>query len=114
LVTVPDTGEQLRIDSQDTITWTGGPPAVDSTVLYRSVDDGASWVSLGRATTPGQFVWQVPGPATESARVKVAAYASTDTMTGTSGRFEVLDTTIGTYVAERDRGRISVHGSAGK
>ena len=83
-VTAPDTGEQLRINSEDTITWIGGPPAVDSTVLYRSVDDGASWNLLGRATSPGQFVWQVPGPTTDSARVKVVAYASTDTMTGTS------------------------------
>lgn len=93
LVTAPDTGGQLRMYSQDTVTWVGGPrDAVDSTVLYRSSDDGASWISLGRATTPGQYVWQVPGPATESARVKVAAYASTDTMTGTSGRFAIEDT----------------------
>ena len=92
LVTAPDTGERLRISSQDTITWTGGPPAVDSTVLYWSVDDGTSWNRLGRATSPGQFVWQVPTPATESARVRVRVHASTETMTGTSGRFAIEDT----------------------
>jgi len=92
-VTAPDTGEQLPMYSQDTVTWTGGPPGTaDSTVLYLSVNNGASWISLGRATTPSQFVWQVPGPATESARVKVVAYASTDTVTGTSGRFAIEDT----------------------
>jgi hypothetical protein len=92
-VTAPDSGQQLRINSQDTITWTGGPPAVDSTVLYRSLDDGASWNRLGRATSVGQFVWQVPAPATGSARVKVKDYVLADTMAGISGRFEIQDTT---------------------
>jgi len=66
--------------------------AADSTVVYRSSDDGASWLRLGLATVPGQFVWQVPEPATESARVMVRAFASDDTMTGTSGRFTIYDT----------------------
>jgi hypothetical protein len=91
-VTAPDTGEQLRIGSQDTITWSGGLPSVDSSVLYQSTDDGASWTWLGSITSPGQFVWQVVGPATESARVRIVACSSTDTMTGTSGRFAIEDT----------------------
>ena len=121
-VTAPDTGERLRMYATDTIPWIGGPSgarrtsgasrivrntdgvrpranptaeiiaAADSTVIYRSTDDGVSWIWLGRASTPGRFVWQVPGPATESARVKVLAYASTDTMTGTSSRFAIDDT----------------------
>jgi hypothetical protein len=91
-VTVPDTGERLRIGSQDTIAWIGGLPAVDSTVLYRSNDDGASWTRLGSTASPGQFIWQVFGPATESARVKVVACSSTDTMTGTSSRFAIEET----------------------
>ena len=91
-VTAPDTGERLRMYTTDTIAWTGGQPIVDSTVLYRSVDDGASWNRLGEATSPGQFVWQVLGPATESARVKVLVHASNDTMTGTSSRFAIEDT----------------------
>jgi len=94
LVTAPDTGEQLRINSQDTITWTGGPPAVDSAVLYRSVDDGASWIRLGKATSPGQFVWQVPAPATGTARVKVTDYVMADTLAGISGRFGIEDATL--------------------
>ena len=111
-ITAPDTGERLTMYSIDTMAWTGGPPismrgggfgvrepraagilaAPDSVVIHRSTDDGASWIRLGRATTPGQFVWQVPAPATESARVRVRVYASTDTMTGTSGRFAIDDT----------------------
>jgi hypothetical protein len=96
-VTAPDTGEQMRMYSQDTVTWTGGPPGVgDSTLLYLSVDDGASWTRLGKAASPGRFVWEVPAPATESARVKVKVFALSDTMTGKSGRFTVVDTaTIG-------------------
>jgi hypothetical protein len=115
-VTAPDTGERLRMYSTDTITWIGGPygtpsfvpktndasprgeqsakmlVAADSTVVYRSTDGGRLWIRLGRATIPGRYVWQVPAPATESARVKVWVYASTDTMTGMSGRFAIEDT----------------------
>ena len=93
-VTAPDTGEQLPMYSQDTVTWTGGPPGTaDSTVLHLSVNDGASWINLGRATSPGQFVWQVPAPATDSARVRVTVYVQADSLTGLSGRFEIQDTT---------------------
>jgi YVTN family beta-propeller protein len=68
------------------------PDAADSTVVYRSSDDGATWLRLGLVIEPGRFVWQVPEPATESARVMVRAFASGDTMAGTSGRFTVSDT----------------------
>jgi hypothetical protein len=106
-VTAPNGGDRLKIYSTSTITWTGGPSiglsgggvcelhaagilaASDSVVIHRSTDDGASWIRLGQATAPGQFVWQVPGPATESARVKIVAYVWIDTLTGTSGRFAI-------------------------
>jgi len=130
IVAVPDTGEQLRMYTTDTIVWTGGPPGptcaagatpivigaggrsgstfnaaalagADSTVVSRSTDDGVSWIRLGRATTPGQYVWEVPAPATESARVRVQVFAVTDTMTAKSGRFEILDTITGGCVADR-------------
>jgi hypothetical protein len=94
VVTAPDTGAQMRIGSQDTITWTGGPPAGDSIVLYQSADNGVSWNRLGQANLPGHFVWQVPAPSTDSARVKVKFYASLDTFVGTSGRFEIQDTIL--------------------
>ncbi len=107
-VAAPDTGEQLEMYATDTIAWTGGPMAMvradgmslspgghalpDSTVVFRSTDDGVSWIRLGRAAEPGRFVWEVPGPATESARVRVLAWSSGDTVSGTSGRFAVHDT----------------------
>jgi len=92
-VTAPDTGERLEMYTTDTVSWIGGPPAVESTVLYWSVNDGATWNRLGRATSPGQFVWQVPEPATGSARVKVTDHVLADTLAGISGRFEIQDTT---------------------
>ena len=146
-VTAPDTAERLRMYTQDTITWTGGPTvmrrapdptqvtpaanggrglssgatsrvpvspdALDSTVVYRSTDDGASWIRLGQATTPGQFVWEVPAPATESARVRVRVYAATDTMTGTSGRFAIEDTLppSGTNMTSSDSSPVGTIGS---
>ena len=107
-VTAPDTGEQLTMYSQDTVTWAGGPPdAGDSTVLSVSVNNGASWIRLGRAVEPGRFVWVVPAPATESARVKVKVFAMSDTMTGKSGRFAILDTITGTRVGKRYHGSAS-------
>lgn len=129
LVSAPDTGERLKTYTTDTITWTGGPSgarrtsrasrvvmrtdgvrssvnhaavflaAADSIVIRRSTDDGMTWIRLGRGTTPGQFAWQVPAPATEYARVEVVAYVSTDTMIGTSGRFAIVDS-----AAARSRG----------
>ncbi len=115
VVSAPDTGEKLLMYSQDTIAWTGGPPGtVDSTVLYVSVNDGASWTRLGKAAGPGRFAWEVPAPATESARVKVKVFALTDTMTGKSGRFEILDTITGSRVADRSRVPFSAFDATGK
>ena len=91
-ITAPDSGARLKVYSTDTIIWTGGPPgAVDSIIIHRSTDDGLSWIRLGQVATPGEFIWQVPAPPTEYARIKVVAYASTDNMTGTSGRFAIAD-----------------------
>jgi YVTN family beta-propeller protein len=66
--------------------------ASDSTVIFRSTDDGLSWTRVGKAVSLRQFVWQVPGPATALARVQVLAYMSGDTMAGVSGQFRVYDT----------------------
>jgi YVTN family beta-propeller protein/X-X-X-Leu-X-X-Gly heptad repeat protein len=69
-----------------------GPDAADSTVIYRSTNGGVSWIRHGRASLPGRYFWQVPGPATTLGRVQLRAYAQGETMIGTSGRFEVYDT----------------------
>jgi hypothetical protein len=139
-VTAPDSGDKLETYTTDTIKWTGGPsgaecatgasPVVftadgagrrgldaaavlagpDSVVVSRSTDDGVSWVRLGPATTPGQYIWQVPAPPTEYARVRVQVFALTDTMTGTSGRFVIRDTITRTEAAVGDHGTVSVRG----
>lgn len=89
-VTAPDAGEQLPMHSQDPVTWTGGPPGTaDSTVLSLSVNEGAAWTRLGKTASAGRFAWEVPAPATESAKVKGKVCALTDTMTGRGGRFEI-------------------------
>jgi hypothetical protein len=94
-VTSPDTGEQLRANSQDTIAWVGGPPcAADSTAVYWSGSDGSAWFRLGLATEPGRFAWQVPASATDSARVRVMVYVRAEVLSGISGRFEIHDTTL--------------------
>jgi hypothetical protein len=138
-VTAPDTGDRLEVYSTDTIAWTGGPTTasrttgrtsgaiqtsgrslaperlarLDSTIVFRSTDDGVSWTRLDRATAAGLLVWQVAGPATESARVRVVVYASGDTVSGISGRFEIYDTMppATTQTASQDDASVWVIGS---
>ncbi len=92
-VTQPTTGTKWREGAAERVTWTGGTTvAVDSTVVCYSTDNGSNWQRHGRAaTTPGQYDWNVPGPATQSARVQVRAHVADKVVTGTSFSYEVYD-----------------------
>ncbi len=89
-VTSPAPGVRWTIGSTQTITWTGGTfLGMDSTVILYSTDGGNSWQRQGRTTTPGSFLWQVPGPATNNALVRVRAFCGNYVTEGTSGTFIV-------------------------
>ncbi len=112
-ITSPTSSTRWREGSSQTIKWTGGVQAgendgkvnrqaiatvgshglysVDSTVVFYSTDDGATWKRHGRAQTPGEYAWVVPGPASERARVRVRAYAVDSVRTGTSEAYVVYD-----------------------
>lgn len=116
-VTRPDSGARRRGGTQDTVRWTGGagfapglsqlrpaqtkgaarqlgaPLAVDSTVIYSSTNNGASWVRSSLAPLPGMHIWTLPyvnSPVT--ARVQVRQFFGGDTAWGTSAPFTVYDT----------------------
>jgi len=92
-VTQPTTGTRWREGSAESVTWTGGtlPDMVDSTVVSYSTDDGGTWLRHGLATTPGRYDWNVPGPAAQSARVRVKVHVADKVVSGTSFAYEVYD-----------------------
>lgn len=90
-ITEPNSQTRWREGSHQTVTWTGGPAVPDSTLVFYSTDDGSSWVRHGRAIVSGSYPWQVPGPATENARVQIRSYLGADSSVGTSERYVVYD-----------------------
>ncbi len=70
-VTVPAGGEQWITGTQRTLAWTrsAGILAVD---VALSRDGGANWQTLARSVTDTSWTWNVTGPYTAQARVRVA------------------------------------------
>ncbi len=113
-ITVPSETTRWREGSSQTIEWTGGtrragnneprfsflllpaascapPLGTDSTVIYYSIDNGATWTRHGRATETGHYDWTVPGPATTNARIKVRVFLANWEQIGTSPTYTVYD-----------------------
>jgi hypothetical protein len=69
-VTAPAGGESWLTGTRRTITWARGPGplAVD---VQLSRDGGAGWQTLARAVTDTSWTWNVVGPLTRQARVRV-------------------------------------------
>jgi len=111
----PNDTTRWRVNSQQTILWTGGVDqrfikkrseyqllssslgktqqslAADSVVIYYSTDSGANWLRHGIAIQSGSYTWNVPEPATPTARIEVRMFLSGDTATGTSTAYEIYD-----------------------
>ncbi len=92
-IDAPKSGDRIRMLSNYTIRYSGGPAAhlLDSTVLYYTLD-GSSWVRLGQPVVGGQFAWTVPGAVTASGGVQVRVWAEGDTWIGSSGAVVIYDT----------------------
>lgn len=87
----PNSNTRWREGSTQSILWSGGPSAPDSVVVYYSTNDGTTWLRHGRATTPGNYTWTVPSPATNLARVAIRAYLADESTTGISSRYVIYD-----------------------
>ena len=70
-VTAPAGGEQWITGTQQTLAWTrsAGILAVD---VALSRDGGANWQTLARGVTDTTWTWNVTGPYTAQARIRVA------------------------------------------
>jgi len=90
-VTAPSAGARWRVGTAQTVAWTGGTDATDSSTVYFSSDGGSSWARQGLVSEQGRFDWTVPGPDAERARVQVRAYVAAESTVGTSGQFEVYE-----------------------
>ncbi|MEO0051364.1 MAG: YncE family protein [candidate division WOR-3 bacterium] len=90
-ITQPNSATRWREGSAQSILWTGGPSTPDSVVVFYSTNDGGTWVRHGRATTPGSYSWNVPGPATDLARVTVRAHVAGESTVAISARYVIYD-----------------------
>ncbi len=90
MITSPAAGDSWVVGDTRSITWIGGTFGVDSSVIWYSTDDGATWDRQGRSMTPGWYSWVVPGPGTDMARIQVCAFNLNDTSVGTSDTFSVV------------------------
>ncbi len=108
-VTSPTGSARWEVGTTHQVTWTGGTFGVDSTIVHYSTDAGSHWERQGKAFIPGVFVWEVPGPTTNQARIQVRAHCIGSMTPGTSEVFEVTsrypDTVVATVtVGEGPRG----------
>ncbi|MGQ9707253.1 MAG: YncE family protein [bacterium] len=92
VVTAPDSSSEWTIGSTHEILWTGGTLAgMDSAVIYYSTNNGVSWQRQGKTTRPGCFVWTVPPPVTNQAKIRVRAFCVDSSTTGISATFKVIE-----------------------
>lgn len=107
-VTSPAAGARWRVGERQTVRWDGGTDGMDSTVITYSTNNGRSWVRHGSTTQAGSYEWNVPGPETDSALVRVRAHVGTDHTTGQSGRYATysLETVVVTAPDSTTRWRM--------
>ncbi len=75
------------------ITWNGGTDGFDSAVVFFSPDNRATWTRQGRSTTPGLYLWRVPGPPSNQAYVRIHLYCMSRRDSATSFRFTITEAT---------------------
>jgi len=118
IVIQPNDTTRWRVNSNETIRWTGGPGvfgllsyagapllgtdelklqragallAADSVVIFYSTNGGTTWLRHGRATQINSYTWTVPNIPTTNARVQVRMFVFGDTTLGNSARYEIYD-----------------------
>ena len=90
VITAPSAGDSWIVGDTRSVIWTGGTFGVDSSVVWYSTDDGATWGRQGRSLIPGRYDWLVPGPGSGRSRIQVRAFNLNDSTVGTSDAFSVV------------------------
>lgn len=91
-LTFPIGGELFVIGKEKTITWEySGIP--ESILVQVSRDGGVSWETIHTYTAQSayEYVWDVTGPETAAAKIRVIASFSQETITDESGTFRITD-----------------------
>jgi hypothetical protein len=78
-VSSPNGGENLKIGSNKTITWTTSLDFTGKVRIDLSRDGGATWKTIISSTKDdGSVAWKVSGPPTNQARIKVISHLNPD------------------------------------
>jgi hypothetical protein len=73
-LTSPNGGERLTVDTLYDITWSFSQGEVEDVILEYSIDNGASWCTIGSAAADsGSYSWTVPDNPSENCLVQVRA-----------------------------------------
>ncbi len=92
-VTSTNGGESWACGSARTLTWNAS--AVSTVALEYTLDDGASWSSIGAAAgATGSYAWTVPDVATTRARVRVSDVANASISDTSDAVFTITSTTV--------------------
>ncbi|MGQ9677766.1 MAG: YncE family protein [bacterium] len=91
-ILAPDSLTEWTIGSTHEIIWDGGTLlGMDSAVISYSTNNGLVWSRQGKTTRPGRFLWSVPAPVTNQAKIRVRAYCIDSITTGISATFRVVE-----------------------
>ncbi len=91
-IVAPDSLSEWTVGSTHEVIWTGGTLlGMDSAVIHYSTNNGLVWTRQGKTTRPGRFLWTVPAPVTEQAKIRVRAYCLDSVTTGFSAKFRVIE-----------------------
>jgi hypothetical protein len=80
----PNGGEVFTIGQYINIHWSRQNPGGNTVDIDYSIDNGTTWIRLAtQAPDTGWYFWNVPGPATTTAKVRIR-YHETPSVTDTS------------------------------
>ncbi len=90
----PNGGEEWLVQAQQVISWSRGP-SVMAVDVELSRDGGQNWETLARSQTGSSFVWNVTGPFTQQARVRVRDSVRPDVNDASAANFLIYTSVTG-------------------
>ena len=94
-VLAPNGGQEWLTGSRQTISWvSAGIDPADQVVIDLSRDAGTSWVRLMLTQNSGAAAWDVTGPPTGTARIRVSLLSAPQVTDASDRDFSISDPTI--------------------